>query len=135
MQHRRQSKDACLAYALFQIGAVSVAAVGEYERSKAYESWDLVVSWLTEHAPELLPLEGILHGKPIPGSQHNLKGKGVVMLVRPATSHTISYEDEVVLDPARPEARLSLEAYLLRYSYFEVLKIVPIEEPKSRTKK
>lgn len=125
MQYRKQSYNACFAYALWQIGAVSEEAVRVYEERKSFESFELLRNWIKEFAPEM-KRAGYLRIIVLSGS-HNLKGKGVIALFARAEyySHAISYEDGIVLDPDLPEERLSLEEYLLRHPQWEVIKILP----------
>lgn len=131
MQYKQQSRMCCLAYALWQVGAVSEVAVKEYEQTEAFKSWDRVKDWFDKYVPELSNSYFSSLCSHIPGAiKHNLEGKGLIILANPSNkaTHAISYEDGLVLDSALTEKRLSLEDYLLRYPYFEVLKVMPISQ-------
>ena len=130
MKHRRQSYSSCFAYALWQIEAVSEAAVREYEQLKAFESWGSLHSWLDSFLPELSGLR--LNSDWRVPSSTTFKGKGIIGLYDRClnTAHAISYEDGVVLDPDAEEEMLSLEEYLKLNPRWEVVKIIPVGEDK-----
>ena len=129
MQHKRQSYNACLAYALWQIGVVEEKAVKCYERDKSYENLKKQASWVNDYVPELngkliiTPTTKTLTG------HSPLTGKGIIQLYNTDyyCAHAISYENGVVLDPEQSEEWLSLEKYLEKYPRWKVVGIFPME--------
>lgn len=137
MKYKKQSYHTCLAYALWQVGAVSETAVREYEQLEAFASWETIQLWLDKYVPEFQNLLLVLQAtgrfpwgyiKKILGSE-NLEGKGIVSLynIRDHISHVISYENGVVLDPGLKEERIDLKKYLELHPEWKVIKILPLE--------
>lgn len=107
MRYHRQTRNACLAYSLLQLGRVSKKAVKEYEtmlqHNGHHTTFFHVVPWLKEHAPEVAEAWAATDGY-FP-TAHDLdvpKGKGIaVVLGETAFSrcyHAVSYEDGKLLD-------------------------------------
>lgn len=105
MNYRKQTRNACLAYSLLQLGRVDENAVQEYEallHSNRYQaSLDVVGGWLETYAPEVK--EAWAHN---PDLLHPIKaprtGKGVAVIMGESPYfrqwHALSFEDGKVLD-------------------------------------
>lgn len=102
MIYIRQSPDACIAYSLLQIGAVSKAAVREYEKTikNGGPNWRNVGNWLLKHVPSVGGYM-MIYGGCVPN--RNIKklppGRGFIVIDH-GINHAISYADGMVLDPA-----------------------------------
>lgn len=130
MKYKRQTHNNCLAYALWQVGAIDELAVREYEAGKLEGEWGKIKPWLEKYVPGLLKLE-----KTITVSSFNaitgigdLTGKGIIIVRTLFSAHCISYEKGLILNPDSPEEYLTLEEFLKRHPRFKVAKIIPIED-------
>lgn len=132
MRYKKQSHNACFAYALWQIGVVEEKAVREYEQEQCFDGWEKLDNWLGKYLPALennLKRSSLLM---LPTGDKGLSGRGIIYLCDKVkkVAHAISYEDGIVLDSSQPEERMSLEEYLKRYLQWEVVEIFPIEKEK-----
>ena len=134
MEYKRQTDSNCVAYALWQIGAIGEDGVREYERQCIRGKWAYMSGWVEKFLPEWSQLRKELE---VPYlftggfSSRDLDGQGIVLLMSsPTTGHVISYENGLVLDPDITEERMSLEDYLKRHPHLQVHKIIPTERKK-----
>lgn len=110
MIYQKQSRDACLAYALLQVGRVSKAAVRRYEQriEDGYGvSFGEVEPWLSKYAPEVYNQWRKLLGFPLPRNSITIpqEGMGILFLQgdteRTRMFHAVSYENGWIMDPAQ----------------------------------
>ena len=130
MEHKRQTHNNCLAYALWQVGVVDESAVREYETDKLEGEWEKIGSWLKRYAPGLLNLKDTItvnNFNAITGTW-NLTGKGIIIVRTVFSAHCISYEEGLILNPDGPEEYMTLEEYLRRYPEYKVAKVIPVED-------
>lgn len=133
MNYHKQTRDACLAYSLLQLGRVSKKAVKDYETTLEMvnyrPTYANVSGWLSRNAPEveqawhrLLNTRVPMNGIEIPD------GAGIlVILSQTGSMHAISYEDGQVLDPAEdsPGITETFDRLVQRYKK-DGLDIIPI---------
>lgn len=109
MIYQKQTRDACLAYALLQVGRVSKAAVRRYEQrieDGFGVSFGDVEPWLAKYAPEVYNSWRKLIGFPLPKKSVAIPdGTGILFLqgdtLRSRMFHAVSYEDGWLMDPAQ----------------------------------
>ncbi len=130
MKYRLQSRDCCLAYALWQIGAINKKALKAYEQTFNC-TWYTLTPWINKYVKELDYTNiSMKLTVPYPTGNTTLNGRGIIILMSDCKtrSHAISYENGIVLDPEKTEERLSLEEYLKKYRDWEVYRICPISK-------
>lgn len=113
MRHYYQSHNACFAYSLLQLGAVTHEAVAEYEkfiRSRRF-TWGNILAWTERNAP-WCPVAAV-RGAPPGGVGPDLTGKGVlcINLYKPRgrkinSRHAVTFERNLILDPADRAGKL-----------------------------
>jgi hypothetical protein len=114
MRHIRQSRNACFAYSLLQLGAVSIEAVREYEALMVRNcpKWDRMAGWTAKHAPwvQVARCKGVAlpRGDAV---AFPLKGRGIVIMnfYRPRGRkiigrHAVTYENGRIMDSAEHAA-------------------------------
>jgi len=103
MKYVKQSRNACLAYSLLQIGAVKRKHVAEYEEIVRYggPSWRFVGEWLCEHAPNVAAVLWRHAGAAPQGDLKKIpNGCGVCLIEHAIGNHALSFKDGKLMDPA-----------------------------------
>lgn len=128
MRYARQSRNACLAYALLQLGVVSRRKVREYEKAIRYggAGWKHVGDWLSKYAPDVAEIL-LRNGGSCPDWKVRKlpAGQGVLIIEHKTGRHAISFKGGEVLDPSQtaPGRRESLKELRIRYLKTEGSKV------------
>lgn len=146
-----QTHNACLAYALYFIGALPMEEVKEYEAAVVpalYTGTLEQLEWVADTVPFALPAyEEYMHkvkGIVITADAVTIpkKGKGVAMLVVTGDNpggHAVAYENGLILDPAGPGIMETWEEmetrYLSAFRFIELESIAPYKRGRNERKK
>ncbi len=141
MQHCRQTTDACLAYALLQLGVVDREAVAQYEQIivRGELSADTIYSWLASIG--LADQISVHWAEPPARGTEPLSGTGIAILelssgpIGAWARHAVSYENGLLLDPGcdlgKPETLEELKTRLLAKGWWHVklISVRPVSVP------
>lgn len=132
MIYHAQKPNACIAYSLLQIGAITEEDADEYAKNVRYNlSWRQIVPWLNQHVPGYVEAIEKLRAEyprpdvqPPPSLPFPEEGKGILGLYfSPQCSHAVSFENGLLLDPEEdaPGKPETWEEYCNRVDYSPVI--------------